>query len=167
MSGVTINSRDNIFIDTNVLIFILYPTNLPNKHFQYIGIISTLQQQQCQMFINSLVVSEFINVILRLDFNILRQQNSQVYRNFKRDYRNTQNYSDTLQFAITELDKFCKMYNVVHINDDFDKVNITSLYANGYEFDFNDLIIAESVRSNGFKLLTDDRDFQNLNVALI
>lgn len=167
MSRATINNKDNIFIDANVLIFILYPTNRPYKYSQYINIISTLQQQQCQMFINSLVVSEFINVILRLDFNILRQQNSQAYRNFKRDYRNTQNYIDTLRFAITELDKFCKMYNVAHTNDDFDKVNITSLYANGYEFDFNDLIIAESVRSNGFKLLTDDRDFQNLNVALI
>lgn len=166
MSRVAINNKDNILIDTNILIFVLYPTNQPHKHTQYIRVISTLQHQQCQMFINSLVVSEFINKLLRDDFYKLKEQNPSIEQ-FKRDYRNTQNYSDTLRFAITELDKFCKIYNIAHINDDFDKVNITSLYVNGYEFDFNDLVIAESVRSNGFKLLTDDRDFQNLNVDLI
>lgn len=166
MSRAVINNRDNILIDTNVLIFILYPANQPHKYSRYIRVISTLQQRQCQMFINSLVVSEFINKLLRDDFYKLKEQNPNIEQ-FKRDYRNTQNYSDTLQLAITELDKFCKIYNITHINDDFDKINITSLYVNGYEFDFNDLVIAESVRSNGFKLLTDDRDFQNLNVALI
>lgn len=96
------------------------------------------------MFINSLVVSEFINKLLRDDFYKLKEENPSIEQ-FKRDYRNTQNYSDTLRFAITELDKFCKMYNVAHINDDFDKINIASLYANGYEFDFNDLMILQGV----------------------
>ncbi len=167
MSRTIINNGDKIFIDTNVLMFVLYPTNNQQKSLRYIRKLSTLQQWQCQMYINSLVVSEFINVILRLDFNQLKQQDPQTYSNFKRDYRNTQNYNDTLQFAITELDKFCKIYDIKHINDGFDEINIVSLYTNGYNFDFNDLIIAENVCSNGFKLLTDDRDFQSLNVDLL
>lgn len=166
MSGIIINNGDKIFIDTNVLIFILYPANSSYKYSRYLGVISTLQQRQCQMYINSLVVSEFINRLLRDDFYKLKDQNPNIAK-FKQDYRNTQNYIDTLQFAITELEKFCKMYNVKHINDGFNDINIVSLYTNGYSFDFNDLIIAENVRSNGFKLLTDDRDFQSLNVALV
>ena len=166
MGRVIVNNGDKIFIDANVLIFILYPANNPYKYSRYISIITILQQQQCQMYINSLVVSEFINRLLRDDFYKLKDQNPNIEK-FKQDYRNTQNYNDTLQFAITELDKFCKIYNIKHINDNFDKINIVSLYANGYSFDFNDLIIADNVRSNGFRLLTDDRDFQSLNVALV
>lgn len=161
---MNINDGDNVFIDTNVLIFYLYPIN-PKKYSYYANAIYMLQKKKCQMFINSLVVSEFINRLLRLDFAQIKDEN---IKDFKRDYRQTQNYINTLKFAITELNKFCETFNVRHIRDDFDKMNIMELYAKyEYSFDFNDLIIAENVRSNKLKLLTDDKDFQNLNITLI
>lgn len=165
---MTINDGDNVFIDTNVLIFYLHPSYINHwKHPIYVNTISMLQEKKCQMFINSLVVSEFINRFLRYDFNKMRDEKPDI-KEFKRDYRQTQYYKDTLQFAITELSKFCEIFNVRHISDDFDKMNIIALYAKyKYSFDFNDLIIAENVRSNNLKLLTDDKDFQNLDVALI
>lgn len=163
---MNINDGDNVFIDTNVLILYLHPSHINRKkRSYYANAIDMLQNKKCQMFINSLVVSEFINRFLRFDFAQIKDEN---IKEFKRHYRQTQNYINTLQFAITELSKFCKTFNVRYIRDNFDKMDIMALYAKyGYSFDFNDLIIAENVRSKNLKLLTDDRDFQNLNVALI
>lgn len=127
---------------------------------------SYLNSEGISTFVDSMVWDNYRDLLDRLGANLNERERLNLVAHLHIILA-TQNYSDTLRFAITELDRFCKMYNVAHINDDFDKVNIYSLYANGYEFDFNDLIIAESVRSNGFKLLTDDKDFQNLNVALI
>ena len=47
-----------------------------------------------------------------------------------------------------------------HINDDFESFDLSKAYDTTSESDFNDLIIADTVKKNNIKLLTDDNDFK-------
>lgn len=154
-----INEADNIFIDANILIFLFSPSFVSSKRFQvdkYSQIMTQLFQKKCKLFINQLVVSEFINKCMRIDFE--RNFNINNDKDYKKDYRTSQEYKDTLKIVITELKKFLK--HAKQINDDFETFEIKD----NFEIDFNDLIIADTVKKNNLKLLSDDGDYHILGI---
>lgn len=158
-TSVYIEESDNVFIDTNILIFLFSPSFVNSREFQvekYSSIMSLLIQKKCKLFINELVVSEFINRCMRIDFE--RNFNKNNDKNFKRDYRKSQEYKDTLKIVINELNKFLKFSK--QINDDFINFEISE----NIEADFNDLIIADTVKKNNLKLLSDDGDYEALDI---
>ncbi len=158
-SVYNIEESDNVFIDTNILIFLFSPSFVNSREFQvekYSSIMSLLIQKKCKLFINELVVSEFINRCMRIDFE--RNFNKNNDKNFKRDYRKSQEYKDTLKIVINELNKFLKFSK--QINDDFINFEISE----NIEADFNDLIIADTVKKNNLKLLSDDGDYEALDI---
>jgi len=155
-----IDSRDKVFIDTNILIFLFSPSFVNSHRYQvdkYSAVFSLLVENKCVLYINSHVISEFINRCLRIDFD--NNFNSEKNKNYKKDYRNSAEYLKTIQIVLKQLKKFLKLAK--HINDDFESFDITNAYNTTKESDFNDLIIADTVRSNNLKLFSDDRDFQN------
>lgn len=96
-----INEADNIFIDANILIFLFSPSFVSSKRFQvdkYSQIMTQLFQKKCKLFINQLVVSEFINKCMRIDFE--RNFNINNDKDYKKDYRTSQEYKDTLKIRL-------------------------------------------------------------------
>jgi predicted nucleic acid-binding protein len=157
-----INKDDKVFIDTNILIFLFSPDFVSSKRHQidkYSAIYGKLIENNCKLFINSHVVSEFINKCLRIDFE-KNFQDKETSKDFKRDYRESQRYQDTLSLVLKELKKFISL-NVSQLDDEFGIFDIFENYKNNETSDFNDLIIAKIVISNNLKLLSDDGDFNN------
>lgn len=155
-----IKSTDKVFVDTNILIFLFSPSYVQSNHNQiekYSAIFTSLVKNKCTLYVNSHVVSEFINRCLRIDFD--NNYNINGDKNYKKDYRVSQEYLKTIQIVLKELKKFLKLAN--HINDDFVSFDISTAYTTTKESDFNDLIIADTVRKNNLKLLSDDGDFKN------
>ena len=153
-----INSTDKVFVDTNILIFLFSPSYVKSKEDQvdkYSSILSLLVEKECDLYINSHVASEFINRCLRIDFD--NNFNVKKDKNYKLDYRSSREYVSTIRIVLKELKKFLKLAN--HINDDFESFDISVAYETTIESDFNDLIIADTVRRNNLKLLSDDGDF--------
>jgi len=161
MSSVfKIKPADKVFIDTNILIFLFAPSYVKKKKDQvekYSAIVTSLVQKKCDLYINSHVVSEFINRCLRIDFD--NNYNKNKDKNYKQDYRNSEEYLTTIHIVLKQLKKFLKFAN--HINDDFESFNISKAYETKKESDFNDLIIADTVIKNQLKLLSDDADFND------
>lgn len=160
-----VSTSDKVFVDTNILIFLFSPSYVKNSDDQvekYSAVFSKLIENKCDLYINSHVVSEFINRCLRIDFD--NNFNINQDKNYKKDYRASEAYLKTIKIVLKELKKFLSFAN--HINDDFESFDISQAYKSTKENDFNDLIIADTVKKNGLKLLSDDKDFMEIGIDI-
>jgi len=158
-----ISKNEKVFIDTNILIYLFSPdfVSSDEKYIeQYSKILDILLQNDAKLYISSVVVSEFINRILRIDY----EKNKDVYPNFKQDYRKSEKYKETLRLILKELKKILKISN--KINDAFDDFDLLLWYQRdtNQNLDFNDLQIAFIVENNNLKLLSNDSDFDNFGI---
>ncbi|MDR1285423.1 MAG: PIN domain-containing protein [Campylobacteraceae bacterium] len=153
-----INKDYKIFFDANILIFLFAPSFISTKkHKQYSYIFNILLENKNEIYVNSVVISEFINRCLRIDFEKKFPNKSK--RNYKKDYRNSNDYKEIFNIILKQLEKFFQL-GAIQINDNFSTFNISKECKNT-NLDFNDLIIAKNVLDNNLKLLTDDKDFNN------
>jgi len=158
-----ISETDKVFIDANILIYLFSPDFVSSKerHIeQYSKILEILLQKNAQLYISSIVISEFINRVLRIDY----EKNKDTYPDYKRDYRKSEEYKETLKLVLKELKKILKIS--CQINDEFSEFDILNWHQkdNNQDLDFNDLHIAFIVKKNDFKLLSNDMDFENFGI---
>ncbi len=159
-SLIKIDKNEKIFIDTNILIFLFSPSFINSEQWminKYSQIFATIVSNKNKLYINSLVVSEFINLCLRIDFN--KNFNTDGRKNYKKDYRNSVEYRTTFNIVRNELKKILRLTSI--IDDNLSSIDIISEFNKYQQLDFNDFVIANTVIKNDFKLLSDDNDFDN------
>lgn len=158
-----ISADDQVFIDTNILIFLFSPSFVNSNKFQvkkYSAIFQTMIEKKCNLYLNELVISEFINKCMRLDF--AHNFNTDGSKDYKRDYRPSPEYQATLKIVLKELKKVLRFTKA--INDDFESFDVINQLTSNVKSDFNDLIIADTVQKKNLKLLSDDGDFKQLGI---
>lgn len=156
------NKDTKVLIDTNILIFVFYPlsTNLIKVN-QYTNILEKLRENNSKLYMTSTIISEFINRWLRLDFE-KNFQDEQRTKEFKKDYRVSQNYEKTIKQILKIIQKIYKNYNIENIEDCFSSFDIINKYKNT-DIDFGDLLILHVAEENNLKILTDDKDLKAIN----
>lgn len=163
----TFNDSDKIIIDANVLIYVYCPLNSSSYDdfiSHYTEILEKISKAKASVFVNSLIISEFINRWLRMDF----KKSPFASADFKKDYRASERYRNTMRVILSELKKFYRQHKVTNIDDNFSNINFLSHYDKEIQNDFNDIIIAENAISNKCKILTQDGDFSKYsNVEVI
>lgn len=160
------NSEDKILVDANILLFVFCPLSTnENKIDTYTDMLQALNDSNSKLYLCSTVVSEFINRWLRLDFK-KHMQDKDNSKDFKKDYRKSARYKTVIQQILKQIRKLQENYNIDQINDAFENFDIQHAY-NEKENDFNDLLIAHISNKYDLKVLSDDRDFENLNVELV
>ncbi len=87
-------SSDRFFFDNNIWIYIFCPlgdhrSDLVNLYNDFFG---KVLDAESTIFVSSLILSEYYNRYVRLDFNIWRGNE---IRNFKNDYRPTDKFKET------------------------------------------------------------------------
>ena len=160
----TIKTIDKIIIDANVLIYVFCPLNHRKYELfisHYTDTLNNIKNANASVFVNSLIISEFINRWLRMDFQKTN------FTDFKTEYRSGDRYKKTIKSILRELKKFYLNWNVQKLNDNFPNIDIISKYENFPESDFNDIIIAENAITNNCKILTQDNDFSQYGVVVI
>jgi predicted nucleic acid-binding protein len=94
-----------------------------------------------------------------LDFNIKKAINPNQYPDFKKDYRPSQDFLNTIKVVqATIRQQIIKITK--NIDDGFSNYNMTDIINNIYKVDFNDLCIEEVASISKFKIVTDDKDFK-------
>lgn len=154
-----ITSEDKVFVDTNILIFLFSPSFVNSHHYQvekYSSLYGKLLNVGSELYVNELVISEFINRCMRIDFE--RNFNQNGNKDYKTDYRISSEYDKTLRIVLKQVKKILK--NVKQIDNNFKTFDIVGSVSSNLKTDFNDLIIADTVRKNSLKLLSNDRDFK-------
>ena len=156
-------SNDRLFLDTNIWLYIYGPQK-PNDNPGAIysqAFRRILAEQSC-IYIDVLVVSEFINTYARQKWKLVRPE----IERFK-DFRNGLDFKSV---ARDIADNVKRMVNhCLRIEDDFVALEIDSLldaYAAGVS-DFNDQMIAELCKRKGLTLITHDRDFKGQRIPML
>lgn len=159
----TFMKDDRLLIDTNVWLSVYGPIPYRRKRaVLYSNAIANIKRIRCMVFIDVIVVSEFINKYARLEF----QQTGNEFNDFKA-FRDSAYFKPVARNIATSVMGI--MNNCTRCGTGFHEMNISSLLADfaGGNKDFNDQVIVEICKTQGLQLLTDDGDFHIPDVHVI
>ncbi len=159
-------NSDQLLLDTNVWMFIHGPQKPGDARAAvYSGALARILAAQSAIHIDVLIVSEFINSYARLRYNILRSSGA-VSLDFK-PFRKTAGFKPIARDvadAVRRVLKSCARTESLFSTCDVD--SMVNEYEKGNS-DFNDQVLTEMCKSNGWKLVTDDGDFKGRGVPLV
>lgn len=156
-----VSPSDSFFFDTNVWLFLFGPIADTDKWKQakYSSILATIVSRNAGLFISSLIIAEYINRVLRIEFKNWKTKTGNVNANYKTDFRNTADYLFAKDDAIKQVGEILKVST--RTPDSFNSIDINELFMHIDEnCDFNDAYLASLCERGGHSLVTDDRDFE-------
>ena len=154
-------SSDVFFFDNNIWMFLFCPLGNYNQSRQkiYSAFLQSVQSLKATIFINSMVISEFANSYLRMDFAQWKNTTKKYTADYKRDYVGSAQYSATVEeikIQIKTIMRFCEKSS-----DNFNAININDVFTHLQSIDFNDSYYIELAKLDNWKIVTDDKDFTN------
>lgn len=164
-----VKSGDFFFFDNNVWMFLFSPiSNAKSKQQEIYGnLLKSIQSAHATIYINSLVVSEYVNRSLKLNYSLWKDRELKS-GNYNVDYKRY--YRPTRDFDIAQEDAYSEVADILTIAhrkpDDFNALRLDDVM-NAKGMDFNDAYYANFCKLNRLILVTDDRDFQNSPLDII
>ena len=156
-------SKDRLFLDANIWLYIYGPQRPDGKQaVTYSQALRRILDAQSRIYIDLLVVSEFINTYARLKWKLVKPEIEQ----FK-DFRNGLDFKPVACEIVDGVRRV--MNHCSRIEDNFMTLQLDSLfkaYANG-DSDFNDHVIMEVCKREGLTLITHDRDFKGRRIPIL
>jgi predicted nucleic acid-binding protein len=160
----TFTATDAILPDANIWLYLNGPAAATGSWAvsAYAAIFANVLTAKARLFLDVLVLGEFINRYARMEWERLdppdRVTRKRVYRTFK-DFRGSPVFpkvAKDIAGQATVIVNACQRLD--HIFSQWDMVALLNDYATGH-FDCNDQLLVESCRKHGLHLLTNDADF--------
>lgn len=150
--------------DTNVWIFLFAPLAgaKKNKQEAYSRLLANILSRKATIWINSIIVSEYVNAVLRLAFKQWMRNNGLYNADFKRDFRHTADYRTTLDDVKTQVADILRICE--RRPDDFNHIDVGTIIGSmgTASYDFGDAMIVDACnRNKEIHLVTDDSDITN------
>jgi predicted nucleic acid-binding protein len=149
---------EKILLDANIWLFLHPPVAQPPPYYsrKYSAALKKLLTAGAQPVVETLVLSEYLNRYLRLEFDVSWRGQ---YPKFK-DFRRSTDFQTVAKDAVAEARQILKL--AVAEDTPLAKADLTSVLTETEtgSFDFNDGILVETCRLQGWKLLTDDSDMK-------
>jgi predicted nucleic acid-binding protein len=154
-------SSDVYFFDNNVWMYLFCPLGNYQKNRQksYSMFLKSIQSSKGTIFINSLVLSEFTNRYLRMDFEQWKKETNNHGVDYKKAYVGTPRYIETakeIKLQIKSILSFCEKSS-----DNFNAINLDNVLTHFESIDFNDSYYIEFAQLDNMIFVTDDKDFTN------
>ncbi len=163
VSNYNFTSQDKIFLDANIWLYLYGPPKLRSRWRSiYATVFNHILNANSQIYIDVLVVSEFINSYARIEWQFVARH----INNFK-NFRNSSDFKPVAKNIAADVRRVLKY--CTRIESAFELLDIGNLlndYAAG-NFDFNDQVITEICKSNGFTLITNDGDFKTQDIPIL
>ena len=156
-------AQDKLFLDANIWLY-LYGSTKPRSYWRsiYTSVFNRMLRAKSQIYIDVLVVSEFVNAYARLEW---REASS--YPNTFKTFRSSSYFKPVaediaadVELVLSYCSKIESSFIALPIND------LLTDYATG-NFDFNDQVITEICKNNGFTLITNDGDFRTQEIPIL
>ncbi len=156
--------EEQLFLDTNIWLFVFGP-QYPNRPEveTYSSAFHRILDVECSIFIDVIVVSEFINAYSRMLWKQTRPRRNSKFK----DFRNSPQFEPMAQEVADETTRI--LSHCSRLDSQFDQLNMSDLiceYAQG-GVDFNDQVIGNLCRTRNLTLITDDRDFRNQGISVL
>lgn len=150
---------DVFFFDNNIWMYLFCPLGNYNikRQRNYSSFLQSIETSHSAIFINSLILSEFTNRYLRMDFELWKNEEGFHDANFKKHYIGNDRYQDT----VTEIKRQVKQIIALceKSSDNFNAVDLDNILKHLTYIDFNDSYYLELANISGWKIVTDDSDF--------
>jgi len=154
---------DDLLLDTNIWLFVYGPQKPDNEKVAiYSQALAKILAAKCRIYIDVLIVSEFINTYARLKWRLAVPHIHQ----FK-DFRRNPVFKPIARNIAADVKRVLK--HCSWIVNGFETLDIDGLideYAAG-DSDFNDRVIAALCKRRGLKLVTDDGDFSGQDIPVV
>lgn len=157
----------SIFFDANVLLYLFWPTGgCHHWEEQYANIYSQLRKQKNDLFVDFIVLSEVVNRAVRIEHNNhLQEQNVTIDDLSFKDYRDSPSGEATLDGIYyrmkTTIIEYFGIVGKVYV-----KTEIKDFLRND-GLDFSDKGIVSLCKESDFVLLTNDKDFANVDIDIL
>ena len=147
---------EHILIDANIWLYLLPPAAQPAPAWAatYSGVFSRLLRAKAEPVVDALILSEFLNRYVRIEYDASWRA---AYPKFK-DFRKSADGVAVMQAAVAEVAQILKSsapFDTLLANIDMPAV-LAAVQSGA--MDFNDGLLIENCRINGWKLLTHDGD---------
>lgn len=150
--------NDILFFDNNVWMFLFCPLASYEKKKQraYADLLKNAELSKAAIFINALVISEFCNQWLRIEFKSW-SKNFPDTKDYKRDFIHTAVFKSAVLDVKDALKKISDISE--RASDNFNAIDLRHLLLEFGNSDFNDSYYLELAHLNKWKIVTDDADF--------
>ncbi len=166
LSPYRFHETDRLLFDANVWLFLYSPQYGPNDNRVrvYSAAVKNALTAHSHIFVDALILSEFINAWARFMYNKLLA--SLKPKDFK-TYRNSPAFRPVAK-GIADACRRMLGY-AARVDSEFSSLNIDAVLG-GYETgraDFNDYVLAELCNKNDLTLVTDDADLKGLTLNIL
>lgn len=163
VSNYSFTSKDRLFLDANIWLYLHGPLQ-PSAHRHvkiYSQAFKRILSENCQLNIDVLVVSEFVNRYARILWkNVRPKEDYKKFRNGPRFKPVAQNIAADVRLVLQHCSRIESGFAILEIND------LLNDYAAGSS-DFNDQVITELCKEKGLTLITNDGDFKGQGIPLL
>ncbi len=159
------SESDLIFLDANILLSV-YGPNANKEYYTYFysDALGKMRTSKCKIFIDVLVLSEFINRFAHWAFDQLSPETKP--REFK-DFRKSNAFKEVAEEIADDAGRIIDYATCC--DSEFGSMDVNELLKE-YEIgdsDFNDQVIARLCEKKGFILVTHDGDFQSSRIDIL
>lgn len=161
------SDRDRILIDANVWLYLFGPKP-PNSAAarSYSAVFKALQGTKALVFLDVLVLSEFVNRFARDEHQVAVRSGVPVSSNFKifRDSSDFVPIAQAIARSVALIGKFAQPID--HPLTAFNLPALISEFEKGSR-DLNDQLLAETCKKNGLALLSNDADLSHTGILVL
>ncbi len=157
-------ATDQVLLDANVWLYLNGPAAATGSWavIAYAAVYAKLLIAKTQLFLDVLVLGEFVNRYARIEYSRLNVPDPHtgwpIYPEFK-DFRQSSNFPQVAQAIANEATNIVNIcQRVDHHFSQWNALDLLKDYSTG-GFDCNDQLLVESCRKHGLALLTNDGDF--------
>jgi len=156
-----------ILFDANVWLYVLCPLGSYSQSVvnSYTRVFKEILKSK-KIVVDIVILSEVVNRWLKLGFALYKQELNRFDLDYKRDYRNTTEYST----LFADIGKIITpvLHRSIYSTCDYTGTTIQRLFQGQYDpLDMNDRHIIEICKSNNYCLLTHDADFVDADIPII
>lgn len=157
---------DVFFFDNNIWMLLFCPLGRYNLNRQrgYSAFLKDVETANSTIVVNSLVLSEFANRYLRIDFEQWKNDENNFEAKYKEDFVGCDRYTETAEEIKSQINKILNVCD--KFNDEFNSIDIDSILDKLQNIDFNDSYYIELAQKKNWKIVTDDGDFQKIDVSI-
>ncbi len=154
---------NSFFFDTNILLYLFYSHTVDWASKSYSNLYMNMLNKGVKVFIDNTVLSEFINRILRIEYDTrmkISPDNIVPFKKF-RDTIEGQEAVDHANNLVKNILKFISIDGEVMNKGDIQSILIVD------SLDYNDKIIEHLCENKGYILVTNDTDFKESEIDIL
>ena len=154
--------EDELFLDANIWLFLYGSQNPGNARMDvYSSAFRRILEAKSRIYVDVLIVSEFINAYARLQWQIRAPDSRfKAFRNSLEFREVAQEIADNVKRVLNHCSRIESYFDTLDADELMDE------YAQGGA-DFNDQVIRHLCRSKNLTLITDDRDFKGQGISIL